>query len=203
MSASTTTYSVAKHLIEMIDNMDYQYHYDVFNILCKHNMTYSRNSNGFFFDFENLGDNVVKELSEYVSSVNTTTAAAMSSSSASSQAIPGSVCWDDSRKFTNDVTSCGGRKMKRNTCHDASASSSTSTKTAASKKAATLTEECIEILSRLNISENVDVAPLIGFLEREKVTSKKTSCNKFTLAKKKFGKPVIVDLKYTFNDVLC
>ena len=46
-----TEYHTIKKLITKISTLDHSHHYDIFNILCRYNMTYSKNSNGFFFDF--------------------------------------------------------------------------------------------------------------------------------------------------------
>lgn len=63
------SYSNVKVLIDKIDKLDHTYHSDIFNILQKYGLNYSKNVNGFFFDFQNLDDKILTELTSYVHTI--------------------------------------------------------------------------------------------------------------------------------------
>lgn len=185
---SSSHYSNVKLLIEKIKILDHSCHYDVFNILCKYNLNYSRNNNGYFFDFQNLDEHVIQELTLYISNIENnigfikTEQSMTPCSEYDNNIIP---YQEDSQ---NESSSSSNDSKKKNSIKN--------------QKKNTLTEECVNILLELNINNNVDLTPVLSIIQKDKTLTKKSTCNKFTLAKKKYSKPTVTDIKYTFNDLL-
>lgn len=65
----SSVYTNVKSLIERINKLDKSYHSDLFNILQKYKLSYSKNINGFFFDFQNLDQIIVEELDSYLDNI--------------------------------------------------------------------------------------------------------------------------------------
>jgi hypothetical protein len=60
----------------------------------------------------------------------------------------------------------------------------------------------VNTLLKLDIDHEVQIKPLLSVIDKEKTITKKTTNNRFTLAKKKYSKAVIQDTKYTLDDIL-
>jgi hypothetical protein len=165
-----SNYNNVKSLIDKIDKMDYSYHSDVFNILRKYQLKYSKNNNGFFFDFQNLEDNIIDELTTYITNIEN--------------------CVKISQEDTNTI-------LPENASISPSPKDNTVTKHS-------LSEECIDVLKTLNdkMDNKLDVNPLLYIIDKDKQVTRRTTSNKFTIAKKKYSKPIIVEIKYTMLDLL-
>ena len=134
-------------------------------------MTYSKNSNGFFFDFQNLDKNVVKDISDFIASLQTN--------------LNNATDCDDTTPINDSVDN------PKDTTDQSDKLSKTS-----------LSEECLQTVLQLNVPEQVPIGSLMSTLERDRVVTKRTTSNRFTLAKKKYSKQVATDIKYTMSDIL-
>ena len=67
---------------------------------------------------------------------------------------------------------------------------------------ATLHDECMNTIVQLDVNNDMHFKPMMNIIDKEKITSKKTTNNRFTLAKKKYSKPIIQETKYTLGDLL-
>ena len=66
---NTSKYNNAKNLIDKINKLDRSYHFELLNILKNYNLSHSKNVNGFFFDFQNLDDDILQKLNIYVENI--------------------------------------------------------------------------------------------------------------------------------------
>tara|TARA_B110000261_G_C13084443_1_gene357212 strand:+ start:2187 stop:2714 length:528 start_codon:yes stop_codon:yes gene_type:complete len=169
-----TNYHSIKQLIDKIDKLAYSEHHDIFNILRTHNLNYSKNNNGCFFDFQKLDEAVLQELSEYIQNIEK-----------QSQTINDKKCVDDMNKQIDEEL------VKENNDNDKKLINTS-----------TLTEECTGILIKLNIENEIELDPLINMIEKDKCLHKRGITNRFTMAKKKYSKPVVIESKYTLSDLL-
>lgn len=180
-----TNYHVVKKLIERINHLDHSYHYDIFNILCRHNKSYSKNNNGFFFDFQNLEDEIIHDVMYFIDGLENNLK--MNKPSISQDSIYVNI---QSQNLYN----------QENTNTDINKDKDISKDTINNQ--ITLQEECVNTLLKLDIDQEVQIKPLLSVIDKEKTITKKTTNNRFTLAKKKYSKAVIQDTKYTLDDIL-
>lgn len=184
-----TNYKVVKKLIERINKLDHSYHYDIFNILCRHNKLYSKNNNGFFFDFQNLEDNIILDVLTFMdgleqnlnklSTTRDTSCDKTTNSTGDKLDVESSGCENENENENTSISS------KENTTNQI-----------------TLHQECVNTLLRLDIDHDLTLKPLLNTIGKDKTVTKKTTNNKFTLAKKKYSKPIVQDTKYTLDDLL-
>lgn len=171
-----TEYHTIKKLITKISTLDHSHHYDIFNILCRYNMTYSKNSNGFFFDFQNLDENVVRDISDFISSLESNAKSSFDCSQESAH--------------TNESSETTLDGITDRQDHDKTL------------KKTSLADECLQTVIQLNVVDEVPISALMSALEKDRVVTKRTTSNRFTLAKKKYSKPVANEIKYTMSDIL-
>ena len=171
-----TNYHIVKKLIDRINLLDHSYHYDIFNILCRHNKSYSRNNNGFFFDFQNLEDEVIKDVINFIDGLETNLI---------------NLSYSNEDNVTSPIIDTKESKLEEDD------------RTQKQKKSnISLNDECMDTLLKLDVKQEVELKPIFNFLDKEKSLNKKTTNNRFTLAKKKYSKPVMQETKYSIDDIL-
>lgn len=180
-----TNYHVVKKLIDRINNLDHSYHYDIFNILCRHNKSYSKNNNGFFFDFQNLEEAIIHDVIQFIDGLEHNLQITKSSTNL------------DHFELDIRLQNSYNNQENRSTNEDHKNRSKES-----ASNPITLQEECVNTLVKLDIDQEFQIKPLLSMIDKEKTITKKTTNNRFTLAKKKYSKPVIQDTKYTLDDLL-
>jgi hypothetical protein len=180
-----TNYHVVKKLIDRINNLDHSYHYDIFNILCRHNKSYSKNNNGFFFDFQNLEDAIIHDVIQFIDGLEHTLK--MNKLSTNLDQFEMDTRFQNSYNNQENISTNEDRQNRLNE---------------STTNHITLQEECVNTLVKLDIDQEFQIKPLLSMIDKEKTITKKTTNNRFTLAKKKYSKPVIQDTKYTLNDLL-
>lgn len=179
-----TNYNVVKKLIERINKLDHSYHYDIFNILCRHNKSYSKNNNGFFFDFQNLEDAIIYDVMQFIDGLEHN----MNKSSTNLDELKLGIQLQNPYNNQENISTNVDHKTRF--------------KEESTNNPITLQEECVNTLVKLDIDQEVQIKPLLSMIDKEKTITKKTTNNRFTLAKKKYSKPVIQETKYTLDDLL-
>lgn len=182
-----TNYHVVKKLIDRINKLDHSYHYDIFNILCRHNKSYSKNNNGFFFDFQNLEDDIIHDVIQFIDGLE--------------HNLKMNKLSTNTDQFEMDIRLQNSYNNEENICNNVVDPKSSRLKESTSNPI-TLQEECMNTLVKLDIDQEVQIKPLLSMIDKEKTITKKTTNNRFTLAKKKYSKPVIQETKYTLDDLL-
>jgi hypothetical protein len=162
-----TNYLNIKGLLDKIKQLDEKYHHDIYTILLKHDLKYSSNKNGIFFDLEFITKDVVNEVNEYINLIDE---------------IEGGMSIKD--KATDKLLHQAGCEAKL-------------TQTCSDERRYNLQDECNDILNTLKEpDDNIDVSLVLTQMEKDKFNiTKKTNVNKFTIAKKKYSKPVINECK--------
>jgi hypothetical protein len=181
-----TNYHVVKKLIDRINKLDHSYHYDIFNILCRHNKSYSKNNNGFFFDFQNLEDAIVHDVIQFIDGLE--------------HNLKMNKLSTNTNQFELDIRLQNSHNNQENISNNI-VDPKTRLKESTSNSI-TLQEECMYTLVKLDIDQELQIKPLLSMIDKEKTITKKTTNNRFTLAKKKYSKPVIQETKYTLDDLL-
>ena len=162
-----------KELVNLLKQIDRKLQYDIFIILKKYDIQYTRNNNGIFFNLENIDENILDEIYRYLefSTLHTNTIQQNTY-----------VQLDSIGKNDNEVDN---RLIITNEIEEYT----DKTKKCTSK---TLYDECEYIVKNVLNDNKTKVIRILHDIEKEKsCISKKTAINKFSVAKKKYAKQVI------------
>jgi alpha-galactosidase/6-phospho-beta-glucosidase family protein len=169
-------YYKIKSIIERVNSLDCFHHTDIYNILKKYNLKFSKNNNGFFFDFENVSDEAINELFQYFE-VNEQRKNATSNMRSEIE--------------TENENNVDEKHANNNEVKDTTKSQKES------KKNSTF-QECVNMIDgvMLPTEPRLNVSTIWSQIEKDKTyIVKKNSLNKFNVAKKKFSKQFCVDIK--------
>ena len=158
--------------LDKIKKLDNSLHQDVFNILKKYKLNSTKNNNGIFFNMEDINEDIVHELNEYLEN------------SQVSKSIERN---DD----LNDLNIQNTHVEESNIIPHV-----------IEIKKKSLIEECQQIVDNLQPHVNIVSSNIIYALDKDKQITKKTSVNIFSAAKKKYSKPVLSDSKCANTDIL-
>lgn len=166
-----------RQFVEKVKTMSQDVHLEIYNILKKHNLKYSQNKNGFFFDIEKVDDILFDEIIHYMRCLK------MKEKNENNNQ---GVTFEQFDKEKN-VNINNHIKHKYDDC---------STKKSILE---TLISDIDEECKKSNVVEKTTIENLINSMEKEKTKNqKKTSMNKFLTAKKKYSKQLVTnDLKIT------
>lgn len=165
-----------KELINLLKNVHSRYHYDIFIILKKYDIKYTRNNNGIFFDVDQIDQSILDELYNYMSALNSNTDTdSTHQSEYMSHLISTDLVKDNTSEENKHVNENNEREEKVNKVTSKS-----------------LNEECENIVKNVMNDDTLKVSKILHDIEKEKnYINKKTAINKFSVAKKKYAKQVI------------
>jgi hypothetical protein len=165
-----------KDLVSLLKQVDSKYHYDIFIILKKYDIKYTRNSNGIFFNMDQIDQSILDEVYNYLNmstlySKNNSNLTQISHSSISESR---DIDMIEQYKFKN---------KNENREHEDKVKKVTSK---------SLNEECENIVKNVINDDTLKVSKILNDIEKDKsYIHKKTAVNKFSVAKKKYAKQVI------------
>lgn len=166
-----------KELVNLLKQIDSKYHYDVFIILKKYDIKYTRNSNGIFFNMDQIDQSILEDVYNYLNM-----SALYSKNNSNLTQISHTSSISDSRDIdmieqykpeSEDENREYGEKVKKVTSK-------------------TLNDECENIVKNVINDDTLKVSKILNDIEKDKsCIQKKTAVNKFSVAKKKYAKQVI------------
>jgi hypothetical protein len=165
-----------KDLVNLLKQVDSKYHYDIFIILKKYDIKYTRNSNGIFFNMDQIDQNILDEVYNYLNmstlySKNNSNLMQISNSSISESLDIDMI--EQYKPKNKDDDREHEEKVKKVTCKN-------------------LNEECENIVKNVINDDTLKVSKILNEIEKDKsYIHKKTAVNKFSVAKKKYAKQVI------------
>lgn len=168
-----------KELVQILKQIDNKFHYDIFIILKKYGIQYTKNSNGIFFNLETIDQDILNEIHNYlqISAFHPKTTYDQSSSS-ETNAIH--IANDNGAVFCTDT--------------DPDAETNDKSKKHANK---TLNDECDDIVRNVLDDDKTKVLRILHDIDKEKCyIHKKAAINKFSVAKKKYAKQVLTAIEY-------
>jgi hypothetical protein len=171
-------YYKIKTIIDRVNSLDCFHHTDIYNILKKYNLKFSKNNNGFFFDFESVSDEAIEELFQYFE-VNEQRKHATTNICNEMSEIE--VLSEDNIDENNE-----NNKVKDTTKAQKEAKKNCSF------------QECVLMIDHIILpnESRPNVSTIWSQIEKDKTyIVKKNSLNKFNVAKKKFSKQFCLDTK--------
>jgi hypothetical protein len=165
-----------KELVNLLKQVDSKYHYDIFIILKKYDIKYTRNNNGIFLYIDQIDQSILDEVYNYLNM-----SALYSKTNFDMTHNPHtSIC--DSQDI-DTIEQCKPENIDKNMKHQKQV------KTVTSKS---LNEECENIVKNVMNDDTLKVSKILHDIEKDKCyIHKNTAVNKFSLAKKKYAKQVI------------
>lgn len=162
--------------IQNLKNIDSKQHQQIYHeVLKKHNLKYSKNQNGIFFNLEDVSTDIVRELHDYINLLIET------ESKSKKDVLFKSILKDDARDNLD----------------------SPPTKVLQLDNRCTLFNECEQVIVENMKNEQVDVKNILLTLEKERsLGNRKISQNKYLVAKKRFSKPTLLDTRNTYNELV-
>lgn len=178
MSYKKQLYNDSKYIIEKIKQIKSAYHYDVLTILNKYDIKHSKNKNGFFFDLSDISPVIVDEINEFLKSCDVR------------ESLFANSYDEDTEPYLNNPDSALTNLNKDNNVM------LTQINKISIPSPLCLREECKQIVETISDLSKSNIESILAQVEKDKtMNSKKYSINKFTVAKKKYGKQVINDTK--------
>jgi hypothetical protein len=161
-----------KELVNTLKQIDTKYHYDIFLILKKYDIQYTKNSNGIFFSLEQIDESILKEIENYLQiSV---------------------VCTDDKQEKLSVEK---GDSYLQMTTEDPNEDPKNENNKAISSRYSG-NEECENIIKDVLKDDKIKVSKILQDIEKDKHNiNKKTAVNKFSMAKKKYAKQNISSIE--------
>lgn len=168
-------YHKIKSIIDRVNSLDCFHHTDIYNILKKYNLKFSKNNNGFFFDFESVSDDAIEELFQYfeVNEQRKNATLNVNENSDTETVL-------EKDKEINDEINDEIKKSQKD-----------------SKKNYSF-QECVNTINGVILPNEtkLNVSTIWTQIEKDKTyIVKKNSLNKFNVAKKKFSKQFCLEIK--------
>lgn len=170
--------NLREKVILNLKKIDPKHHNRVYNeILKKHNLRYSKNQNGIFFNMEDISIDVIRELHNYIHFLCKTE---LKNNHEQFNYV-------GEREFDVDKKKGSGANVK--TEHNNNTTTSNN-------------DECEQVINSVsNNTDYCDVKTILSTLEKDKTSHRKISQNKFLMAKKKFSKQFIADTRNICNEL--
>ena len=172
-------YYKIKTIIDRVNSLDCFHHTDIYNILKKYNLKFSKNNNGFFFDFESVSDEAIEELFQYFE-VNEQRKNATTN-----------IC--NEIYEAEDLSESNNNEKNEN---NNNVKDTTKALKEAKKNSSFL--ECVSMIDHIILptESKPNVSTIWSQIDKDKTyIVKKNSLNKFNVAKKKFSKQFCIDTK--------
>jgi hypothetical protein len=165
-----------KDLVNLLKQVDSKYHYDIFIILKKYDIKYTRNSNGIFFNMDQIDQSILDEVYNYLNM------SALYCKSNSNLKQKSNASISDSRDIFT-IEQCKPENKDEDIEHEEKVKKVTSK---------SLNDECENIVRNVINDDTLKVSKILNDIEKDKsYIHKKTAVNKFSVAKKKYAKQII------------
>ena len=165
-----------KELVNLLKQVDSKYHYDVFIILKKYDIKYTRNNNGIFFNMDQIDERILDEVYNYLNMSALYSNKKIDLTQKSHTSIS-DLCDIDM------IERCKLENKDQNIEHEEKMKALTSK---------SLNDECENIVKNVINDDTLKVSKILHDIEKDKsYIHKKTAVNKFSVAKKKYAKQVI------------
>lgn len=170
-----------KELVNLLKQVDSKYHYDIYIILKKYDIKYTRNSNGIFFNIDQIDQNILDEVYNYLNM------SALYSKNNSNVTQNSHDLVSDLRDI-DTIEQCEPERKYENLEHEDKVKKVTSK---------SMNEECENIVKNVINDDTLKVSKILHDIEKDKsYIHKKTAINKFSVAKKKYAKQVITTTEH-------
>jgi hypothetical protein len=133
--------------------------------------------NGFFFNFNDISVEIIEEIEKYLNNIETTS---------------------EEQINANGHIADNNESGRCETVHPAMiASTENAVLDSSLTKKVSLSDECENIVKCVSTNDMyINTALILSHIEKEKTAIyKKTAINKFSIAKKKYGKPILIENK--------
>lgn len=176
-----------KDLINTLKQVDTKYHYDIFHILKKYDIKYTKNNNGFFFNMDQIDQSILDEVYNYLEMC------ALYNNKKETTGDHNSLTCDSEVRNIDFVEKLEDRKNNDEVDNDEIVKKCNNK---------TLNEECENIVKNVINDDTLKVSKILHEIEKEKsFIHKKTAINKFSVAKKKYAKQVITNTGVEHHEV--
>ena len=163
-----------KELVNTLKQIDAKYHYDIFLILKKYDIQYTKNNNGIFFSLEQIDESILNEIENYLQI---------------------SVVYTDDKQEQLSFEKVDSDLLMTKEDDENKDDKNEQFKAISSRYSGN--DECENIIKDVLMDDKIKVSKILQDIEKDKHNiNKKNAVNKFSMAKKKYAKQSISSIEF-------